>query len=45
VVVVPPSLIEQVLDLCQERAKIDERTLAALQRGDEMGPTIKRFRK
>ncbi|OAP56876.1 hypothetical protein AYL99_08988 [Fonsecaea erecta] len=45
VVVVPPSLIDQVVALCQERAEIDEKTFAALRAGEEMGPTIKRLRK
>ena len=45
VVVVPPSLLEQVIALCQERAEIDEKTFAALRAGEEMGPTIKRLRK
>ncbi|KIW75693.1 hypothetical protein Z517_10435 [Fonsecaea pedrosoi CBS 271.37] len=45
VVVVPPSLVEQVVALCQERAEIDEKTFAALRAGKEMGPTIKRLRK
>ena len=45
VVVVPPSLVEQVVDLCQERFEIDEKTFAALRSGEPMGPTIKRLRK
>lgn len=45
VVVVPPSLVDQVVALCQERAEIDEKTFAALRAGEEMGPTIKRLRK
>lgn len=45
VVVVPPTLMEKAIDLCQERADIDEKTLAALRKGDEMGPTIVRLRK
>ena len=44
-VVVPPSLVEQVVALCQERAEIDEKTFSALRAGEEMGPTITRFRK
>lgn len=43
--VVPPSLAEQVIDLCQERFEIDEKTLAALGEGTPMGDCIKRFRK
>ena len=44
-VVVPPSLMDQVLTLCQERAEIDQQTFRALRAGDAMGPTIKRLRK
>ncbi|KAI1634717.1 ribonuclease E inhibitor RraA/Dimethylmenaquinone methyltransferase [Biscogniauxia mediterranea] len=45
VVVVPPALIESVVDICQKRAEIDELTVEALKRGEEMGPTLKRLRK
>lgn len=45
VVVVPPSLMEQVVDLCQERFEIDEKTFAALRAGEPMSPTILRLRK
>lgn len=45
VVVVPPSLAEQVIELCQERLEIDEKTLAALGEGSPMGDAIRRFRK
>ena len=45
VVVVPPSLLEQVIELCQERFEIDEKTMQALRAGEAMGPTIKRLRK
>lgn len=45
VVVVPPSLMEQVVELCQERFEIDEKTFAALRAGEPMGPTILRLRK
>lgn len=45
VVVVPPSLLDQVVALCQERAEIDQKTFEALRAGEEMGPTIKRLRK
>lgn len=45
VVVVPPSLVEQVAQLCQERKEIDERTMADLEAGQAMGPTIKKHRK
>lgn len=45
VVVVPPSLADQVVQICQERKRIDELTLRDLQEGLEMGPTIKKHRK
>ncbi|KAJ5989086.1 RraA-like protein [Penicillium waksmanii] len=45
VVVVPPSLTEQVVELCQERFDIDEKTMEALRAGEPMGSTIKRLRK
>ncbi|PYI09510.1 RraA-like protein [Aspergillus sclerotiicarbonarius CBS 121057] len=45
VVAVPPSLMAQVVELCQERFKIDEKTFAALRAGEPMGPTIRRLRK
>ena len=43
--VVPPSLLEQVVELCQERFEIDEKTMQALRAGEPMGPTIQRLRK
>lgn len=45
VVVVPPTLMEQVVDLCKERAEVDEKTFEALWKGEEMGATIARLRK
>jgi regulator of RNase E activity RraA len=45
VVVVPSSLLEQVVELCQERFEIDEKTMQALRAGEPMGPTIQRLRK
>lgn len=45
VVVVPPSLLEQAVELCKERFEIDEKTMTALRAGDAMGPTIQRLRK
>lgn len=45
VVVVPPTLMEQVVELCQERFQIDEKTMQALRAGEPMGPTIQRLRK
>ncbi|KAJ5792906.1 ribonuclease E inhibitor RraA/Dimethylmenaquinone methyltransferase [Penicillium pulvis] len=45
VVVVPPSLLEQAVELCQERFEIDEKTMEALRAGESMGSTIQRMRK
>ncbi|KAF9777110.1 hypothetical protein IL306_004622 [Fusarium sp. DS 682] len=45
VVVVPPSLIEQVVALCQERAEVDEKMFAELRNGASMGDLIKNIRK
>lgn len=45
VVVIPKSLCEHVVQLCQERKEIDAKTLSALNSGKEMGETIKKFRK
>ncbi|KAJ5104031.1 hypothetical protein N7532_004560 [Penicillium argentinense] len=45
VVVVPPSLTEQIVELCQERFQIDEKTMEALRAGEPMGQALKRLRK
>ncbi|KAH8660267.1 ribonuclease E inhibitor RraA/Dimethylmenaquinone methyltransferase [Xylariales sp. PMI_506] len=45
VVVTPPSLIEEVVAICQERAEIDEKMFAELRKGAAMGPLIKALRK
>ncbi|KAJ3540165.1 hypothetical protein NM208_g5183 [Fusarium decemcellulare] len=45
VVVVPPSLIERVATLCQERAEVDEKMFAELRKGAAMGELIKTIRK
>ncbi|KAI1387015.1 RraA-like protein [Hypoxylon trugodes] len=45
VVAVPPWLIESVVELCEERAEIDRKTIEALKRGEQMGPTLKALRK
>jgi regulator of RNase E activity RraA len=44
VVVVPPSLTEQVVELCKQRAEIDEKMLQGLANGEAMGDLIKRNR-
>lgn len=41
----PQSLADKVVELCQERFDIDEKTLAALNDGMGMGDAIKKFRK
>ncbi|KAJ8610941.1 hypothetical protein MRB53_038245 [Persea americana] len=45
VVSIPPSLVEQCLQLCKDRAEIDEKTMECLRNGDEMGSTLKKLRK
>ncbi|KAI7525098.1 RraA-like protein [Hortaea werneckii] len=45
VVAIPPSVAQECLALCEERFRIDEQTMEALQRGEPMGPTIARLRK
>lgn len=41
VVVVPPSLVEQVVQICRERKESDERVLEALELGESMGDAMK----
>ncbi|KAF4124317.1 Demethylmenaquinone methyltransferase [Geosmithia morbida] len=45
VVVVPPGLAEQVIELCGARAEIDEQTFEALRKGESMKSTLARLRK
>lgn len=45
VVVVPPSLVTQVVQLCKERQEIDKKTVDALKSGMGMGDAIQKFRK
>lgn len=45
VVVIPPGKAEECLGICEERSKIDELTMEALNNGEEMGPTLARLRK
>ncbi|KAM0281539.1 hypothetical protein ACHAO9_010702 [Fusarium lateritium] len=45
VVAVPPSLTEQVVALCQERAEVDEKMFAELRTGAAMGELIRTVRK
>lgn len=45
VVVVPPSLVERVAELCQARAEVDEKMFTELRKGAAMGELIKTIRK
>ncbi|KAF6789698.1 ribonuclease e inhibitor rraa dimethylmenaquinone methyltransferase [Colletotrichum sojae] len=45
VVVTPPSLIEKVVALCEERAEVDEKMFAELRKGASMGDLFKNVRK
>lgn len=45
VVVVPPSLIDRVNALCEERAELDEKLFAGLRKGEAMGHLMKTLRK
>lgn len=44
VVVTPPSLVDQVVELCQKRAEVDEIMFRELRKGAAMGPLIKDIR-
>lgn len=45
VVVVPPSLVDQVAQICHARKEVDAKTMEALQAGESMGETLANFRK
>lgn len=45
VVVVPPSLVEKVVDICKERKQIDDDMMKALQGGMGMKEAMATFRK
>ncbi|TDZ13461.1 4-hydroxy-4-methyl-2-oxoglutarate aldolase [Colletotrichum spinosum] len=45
VVVTPPSLVERVVILCQERAEADDKMFAELRKGASMGDLIKNVRR
>ncbi|GAB7322541.1 hypothetical protein MBLNU13_g03462t2 [Cladosporium sp. NU13] len=45
VVIIPPSKVDECLEICEKRAKIDELTVQALEAGEEMGATLARLRK
>lgn len=45
VVAIPPGLASELIDMCEARWQIDEETRSCLEKGDLIGPTIKRLRK
>jgi regulator of RNase E activity RraA len=45
VVVIPPSLVDQVAAFYSERREIDDKTMSALRDGMPMGDALKKFRK
>jgi regulator of RNase E activity RraA len=45
VVVIPPEHAEECVEIVAKRWKIDEETRKCLEKGDLIGPTIKRLRK
>lgn len=45
VVAIPPELASELIDMCEARWQIDEETRSCLEKGDLIGPTIKRLRK
>ncbi|KAK7204044.1 ribonuclease E inhibitor RraA/Dimethylmenaquinone methyltransferase [Myxozyma melibiosi] len=45
VVVIPAGKVEQVVELCTERKRIDDLTFEALHNGEPIGEAIKRLRK
>ncbi|KAH7359131.1 ribonuclease E inhibitor RraA/Dimethylmenaquinone methyltransferase [Plectosphaerella cucumerina] len=44
VVVTPPSLVDQVVELCRQRAEVDNIMFDELRKGAAMGPLIKNIR-
>jgi len=45
VVVVPPKLVDEVVEICLERKDIDDRMMEALKGGTSMGEAMAKFRK
>jgi len=43
VVVVPPSLVDLVAQLCQERKEMDNKVMEAIEYGELMGDAMKKF--
>lgn len=45
VVVVPPSLVDLVAQICQEHKEIDNKVMEAIEHGEVMGDAMKKFKK
>lgn len=45
VVSIPFEAVEECIRICEDRYEVDEETRAHLERGEEMGPTLKKLRK
>jgi regulator of RNase E activity RraA len=45
VVIVPPSLVEKVVEICADRKEVDAKTMEALKNGAGMAESLKKFRK
>lgn len=45
VVAVPPAKVDDCVEICEERFRIDELTMEALRKGEPIGPTIQKLRK
>lgn len=45
VVVVPPVLVDQVVEICRERKAIDDKMMESLKSGSGMGEAMAKFRK
>lgn len=45
VVVVPPKLVDQVVEICRERKEMDDKMMEAMKAGSGMGEATAKFRK
>ena len=45
VVVVPPTLVDLVAQICQERKEMDDKVMEAIEHGEVMGDAMRKFRK
>lgn len=45
VVVIPPEIADELVDTCEARWQIDDETRSYMEKGDLIGPTVKRLRK